>query len=39
MTMALRVPILLYCCGPVGTVRCTAVISSSGRAALRFTPR
>ena len=38
MTIALRVPILLNCCGPVGGVTSTARISSSGARALRLTP-
>ena len=38
ITIALRVPILENCCGPVATGTCTERISSSGSSALRFTP-
>jgi hypothetical protein len=38
MTIALRVPILQNCCGPAGGATSTALISSSGSSALRFTP-
>ena len=38
ITIALRVPTLANCCGPARRRTWTAVISSSGSSALRFTP-
>jgi hypothetical protein len=38
MTIAFRVPILQNCCGPGGGTISTALMSSAGRRALRFTP-
>lgn len=38
MTIALRVPTFEYCWGPSAFLTRTALISSSGASALRFTP-
>ncbi len=38
MTIALRVPTLEYCCGPVAFLMWTVLISSSAASALRLTP-